>query len=88
MRFLNTIRLLGLGVAFALVVVPGSAIAAADPAKKACIKDARALCPNEMKSLSRKKVEACMVKNVERVSPSCKEAMYEVKRIRESKKKS
>ncbi|MFN3473607.1 MAG: hypothetical protein ACK4ZW_06125 [Blastomonas sp.] len=57
--------------------------AAPDPGRKACAKEARVLCPAEMKSMSRKKVEACMIAKVERTSPTCKAAMYRIKAERE-----
>lgn len=66
------------------VTVPGLALAAEDHGKKACAKEARKLCPAEMKSLSRKKVEACMIVNVERTSPACKAAMLRIKAEREA----
>lgn len=69
------------------VAVTGSALAAPDPGKKACAKEARVLCPAEMKSLSRKKVEACMIMNIERTSPGCKAAMLRIKAEREAKAK-
>ncbi len=57
--------------------------AATDIGKKACAKEARVLCPAEMKTMSRKKVEACMIAKVERTSPTCKAAMYRIKAERE-----
>lgn len=68
-----------------LMPVTVSALAATDPGKKACGKEARKLCPAEMKSLSRKKVEACMIANIERTSPVCKAAMLQIKAEREAK---
>ncbi|MBB3775406.1 hypothetical protein FHS52_001375 [Erythromicrobium ramosum] len=37
-----------------------------------------------MKSLSRKKVEACMIRNIEKTSPTCKSAMLKIKAEREA----
>lgn len=74
-----------LAAGLASVALASSALAAApDPGKKACAQEARVLCPAEMKSLSRKKVEACMIRNVERTSPACKAAMYRIKAEREA----
>lgn len=67
-----------------LVAGSGTAFAAADPGRKACAQEARKLCPAEMKSLSRKKVEACMIVNIERTSPVCKAAMLRIKAEREA----
>lgn len=75
---------LGIGAFFTSVAMPGSALAAPDPGKKACVKEARILCPAEMKSLSRKRVEACMIANVDKTSPTCKSAMLKIKAERET----
>lgn len=72
-----------IGAAFLASAIGAPALAAADPGKKACAKEARTLCPAEMKSLSRKKVEACMIAKVEKTSPQCKAAMYRIKAERE-----
>ena len=74
----------GVGAIVAAAVMTGPALAAPDPGKKACAKEARILCPAEMKSLSRKKVEACMIRNVEKTSPICKATMYRIKAEREA----
>jgi hypothetical protein len=74
----------GIAAIIASVAMTGSALAAPDPGKKACVKEARILCPAEMKSLSRKKVEACMIRNVEKTSPTCKAAMLKIKAEREA----
>lgn len=78
---------LGLGALLMSVGLAGSTLAAADPGKKACAREARALCPAAMKSMSRKKVEACMIANIEKTSPVCKSAMLRIKAEREAKTK-
>lgn len=75
---------LRIGAILASIAVTSPAIAAPDPGKKACAQEARKLCPAEMKSLSRKKVEACMIRNIEKTSPTCKSAMLKIKAERES----
>lgn len=75
---------LGLSAIIMSVAMSGPAIAAPNPGKKACVKEARTLCPAEMKSLSRKKVEACMIRNIEKTSPTCKSAMLQIKAERET----
>ena len=50
-----------------------------DPGKKACAVEARSLCPSEMRSMSRKKVEACMIVRIEQTSPACHSAMLQMK---------
>lgn len=70
-----------------LALVAAAATAAApppDPGKKACAKEARRLCPAEMKTLSRKKVEACMIVKIEQTSPVCHAAMLRIKAEREA----
>lgn len=52
---------------------------AADAGKKACAAEARVLCPAEMRSFSRKKVEACMIARIDRTSPTCHAAMLQIK---------
>jgi hypothetical protein len=76
---------LGIGALCTSVAMTGAALAASDPGKKACVKEARILCPAEMKSLSRKKVESCMIAKVEQTSPACKSAMLKIKAEREAK---
>lgn len=58
-----------------------------DPGKKACVQEARRLCPAEMKSLSRKKVEACMIVKIDQTSPVCHAAMLRIKAQREASAK-
>lgn len=55
-----------------------------DPGKKACVAEARRLCPAEMKSLSRKKVEACMIAKIDQTSATCHAAMLRIKAQREA----
>ena len=75
-----------IGVATLLLgsTAPHLAQAAADPGKKACVQEARKLCPAEMKSLSRKKVEACMIARIQDTSPVCHAAMLKIKAQREA----
>ncbi len=73
-----------IGAIAASIAMSGPATAAPDPGKKACVQEARKLCPAEMKSLSRKKVEACMIRNIEKTSPTCKTAMLKIKAEREA----
>lgn len=83
LRTLATIVLIG-------AALPGIAQAQAgaqrsDPGKKACAQEARRLCPAEMKSLSRKKVEACMIVKIDQTSQVCRSAMLKIKAEREAK---
>lgn len=73
-----------IGAAFLASAIGAPALAAADPGKKACAKEARTLCPAEMKSLSRKKVEACMIQKIDQTSATCHAAMLRIKAEREA----
>lgn len=75
---------LGIGAICASIAMTAPAFAAPDPGKKACAQEARKICPAEMKSLSRKKVEACMIRNIDKTSPTCKAAMLKIKAEREA----
>lgn len=61
-----------------LAGVAGSAWAD-DPAKKACFADAKRLCPAEVKSLSRHKVELCLNRQVEKTTPGCHAMILKVR---------
>ena len=71
-------------VAAALIAQTGALAAAPDLGKRACAKEARRLCPVEMKSFSRKRVEACMIARIDQTSAICHSAMLKIKAERES----
>ncbi|MBB3356706.1 hypothetical protein [Novosphingobium sp. BK486] len=75
--------ILGLG-AMLIGMSQTPALAEADPGKKACVQEARRLCPAEMKSLSRKKVEACMIAKINETSPVCHAAMLRIRAERQA----
>ena len=62
----------------------GTANAAQDIGKKACAHEAKQLCPAEMKSFSRKRVEACMIAKIDQTSAICHSAMLRIKAEREA----
>ena len=64
----------------------GTAQAAEDLGKKACAQEAKRLCAKEMRSFSRKKVEACMIVKIDQTSPICHAAMLRIKAEREALK--
>lgn len=68
-----------------LFALAGPAAAQSDPGKKACVAEARRLCPAEMKAMSRRKVEACMIRRIDDTSPTCRAAMLRIKAEREAK---
>jgi hypothetical protein len=68
----------------ALVAAAFPAGAQQDPGKKACAKEARRLCAAEMRTFSRKRVEACMIARIDQTSPVCHAAMLRIKAEREA----
>lgn len=65
---------------FGLILAAGTEAALGeDLGKKACAAEARKLCPAEMASWSRKKVEACMIAKINQTSPTCHAAMLRIK---------
>ncbi|WP_295524675.1 hypothetical protein [Novosphingobium sp. Chol11] len=70
--------------ACALLAASGTAFAVPDLGKRACAQEARRLCPAEMRTLSRKRVEACMIAKVDQTSAICHAAMLRIKAERES----
>ena len=55
-----------------------------DSGKKECAQEARRLCPAEMRSFSRKRVEACMIAKIDQTSPVCHAAMLRIKAERDA----
>lgn len=86
-KLLNLDYFMSVGAILIVVGSADAAYAASDPGKKACVKEARKLCPAEMKSMSRKKVESCMIAKIQQTSPVCKSAMLKIKAERESANK-
>ncbi len=68
----------------ALASAAGAAPNPEDLGKKACAVEARRLCPAEMKTFSRAKVEACMIARVDQTSPTCHAAMLRIKAERQA----
>ena len=71
--------LLSLALLSAALIATTPAQAAPDPGKRACLNDAKVLCPAEMRSLSRKKVQACLIARMDKVSPVCHATMLKLK---------
>lgn len=70
--------------AFAQIAAYGTAQAAPDLGKRACAHEARRLCPAEMRTLKRSRVEACMIAKIDQTSPTCHAAMLRIKAEREA----
>ena len=68
----------------ALIFTAGAAQAGQDIGKRACAKEARRLCPAEMRSFSRKRVEACMIVKIDQTSTVCHATMLQIKAQREA----
>ena len=77
-------HLVAFSAAIALFAVSGSAQAAPDLGKRACAQEAKRLCPAEMRSFSRRRVEACMIAKIDQTSPICHAAMLRIKAGREA----
>ena len=73
----------GSGMAW-LSLTATAAKAAEDIGKRACAQEARRLCPAEMRSFSRKRVEACMIVKIDQTSAVCHATMLRIKAQREA----
>ena len=71
--------LISLAVFSAALLVTAPAQAAPDPGKRACLHDAKLLCAAEMRSLSRKKVQVCLIAKIEKTSSLCHVTMLKLK---------
>ena len=71
--------LLSLAVLGAALIATAPAQAAPDEGKRACLSDAKALCPAEMRTLSRKKVQACLIARMDKTSAVCHATMLKLK---------
>ena len=63
----------------AALVATSPAQAAPDQGKRACLTDAKVLCAAEMRSLSRKQVQACLIAKIDKVGPVCHATMLKLK---------
>lgn len=73
---------------FAPLLLIGSMPAQAEDAgKKACYSDAKRLCQHEMHTLSRKRVQACLIVHMEQTSPPCHAFMVQARAAALSGKK-
>ena len=70
--------------ALALLTAGTGANAEPDLGKRACAQEAKRLCPAEMRTFSRKRVEACMIAKISQTSPQCHSAMLRIKAEREA----
>lgn len=61
-----------------IVAIPGSG-QAADPARAACYADAKRLCPEAVRALSRKRAEACLAAKIDQTSSSCHAMILKVR---------
>jgi hypothetical protein len=69
-----------IALALAIWLAAGATTAhAADDGKHACMPDAKRLCSNEMRSLSRRKVQACLIQHMEETTPVCHDFMVKAR---------
>ena len=71
--------LISLAVLSAALLISAPAQAAPDAGKRACLNDAKQLCAAEMRSLSRKKVQTCLIAKIEKTSSVCHATMLTLK---------
>jgi hypothetical protein len=84
MSFTALRRLIVIAAPIVLVSAGSPAFAAPDLGKRACAQEAKRLCPAEMRSFSRGRVERCMIAKIAQTSPICHAAMLRIKAEREA----
>ena len=84
MTLLRSPSLFALAVLSVALVAAAPAQAAPDEGKRACLNDAKVLCAKEMRSLSRKQVQACLIAKIDKVSPVCHATMLKLKAAHEA----
>ena len=55
-----------------------------DPARRACYPDAVRLCPAEVRSLSRHRVELCLANRIDQTTPACHAMILTVRAQRQA----
>ncbi|QUD87938.1 hypothetical protein [Phenylobacterium montanum] len=70
-------RRIACSLALAALALTGAAQAQTAPQspRQACMASARALCPSEVAALDRQAVKLCLWKNLDKVSPECRDAI-------------
>jgi hypothetical protein len=64
-----------LALAAALLATAAQAQTAPQSPRQACMASAKALCPNEVAAMDRQAVKLCLWKNLDKVSPECRDAV-------------
>jgi len=59
----------------AVLALSTPALVHAEPSKAACIADAKVVCKPEMATFNRSAVQACLAKNVDKISADCRAFM-------------
>ena len=62
-------------------------LSAQDNVREACMPDIRKYCSAELATFSRENVRACLIKNIKKTSPACKEAAKARRDAERAKKK-
>lgn len=52
---------------------------AEDAGKKACLADAKRLCPDAIRAMSRSRARACLITKIEQTSPECHSYMLKAR---------
>jgi hypothetical protein len=76
--------------AMAALALAGAVQAADAPPspRQACMASARSLCPREVMSLDRQAVKLCLLKNLDKATPECRDAIKAAQAAREAGAKS
>lgn len=62
-------------------------VSAQDNVREACMPDIRKYCAAELGTFNRENVRACLIKNIKKTSPACKEAAKARRDAERAKKK-
>jgi hypothetical protein len=69
------------------LILSTAPLAAQDNVRQACMPDIRKYCSAELATFSRENVRACLIKNIKKTSPACKEAAKAQRDAERAKKK-
>lgn len=67
-------RNLGVSVMSCVAILIATQAEAQTSVRDACMADIRKFCSPELATFSRDKVRACLIRNIQKASPGCKEA--------------
>lgn len=67
-------RNLGVSVMSCVAILIATPVVAQPSVREACMADIQKFCSPELATFSRDKVRACLIRNIQKTSPGCKEA--------------